>query len=329
MKPILLQFVLAAVAPLVLLSSTNGGKQPVIIDTDIGSFLDDSFAIAYAVQSPDLEVKLIVTCTDDTTARAKVAAKLLRLLGRDDIPIGVGIKNENRTHRFLFDWARNENLSEYKGGVYENGVRKMYDILTHSDEMVDIIAIGAMTNFPTLLEKYPESVKKGRIRAMSGSINTGYDGEKKPVAEYNVAVCPWCMEVLLKAGWNVTITPLDTCGNFALDASEVKQVLESSSKASLALPSTLVYFCITNELPEDMCDLKVGTPILYDVIATLLAIPTVANRFLEFSEMKLSVNGTGFTLVDAVNGTPTSVALHWKENGEKDVADMLARLFTV
>lgn len=323
MKNLVLVLVLVTV-----LSSING-KQPVIIDTDIGSFLDDSFAIAYAVQSQDLDVKLVVTCTDDTTARAKVAAKLLKLLGRDDIPIGVGIKNGNKTRHSLFDWAGNENLSEYSGGVEEDGVWKMSDILTHSEEIVDIIAIGPMTNFPTLVQKYPESVKKGRIRAMGGSIDTGYAGKKGAVAEYNVAVCPWCMEVLLKAGWNVTITPLDTCGNFVLDASELKHMMESSSKVSTALASSLVYFCITNEMPHDMCYLKVGTPVLYDVIATLLTVPAVAKEFLEYSEMKLSVNGTGFTVVDADRGVLTSVALQWKENGEQQFADMLANLFTL
>lgn len=314
---------------LVTVLSSSGSKQPVIIDTDVGSFLDDSFAIAYAVQSQALDVKLIVTCTDDTTARAKVLAKLLKLLGRDDIPIGIGIKNENKTGHFLFDWAKNENLSLYRGDVEECGVWKMFDILVHSEEIVDIIAIGPMTNFPTLVQKYPESVKNGRIRAMAGSIYTGYAGKKGAVAEYNVAVCPWCMEVLLKAGWNVTITPLDTCGNFVLDSSEIKHMLESSSEVSTALASSLVYFCITNEMPLDMCYLKVGTPVLYDAIATLLAVPAVAMEFLEYSEMKLSVNSTGFTLVDADKGVLTSVALQWKKNGEQKFADMLANLFTV
>ena len=313
----------------VLSSSRTSSKQPVIIDTDIGSFLDDSFAIAFAVQSQGLDVKLVVTCTDDTTARAKVAAKLLRLLGRDDIPIGIGIKNGNKTNHFLFDWARNENLTQYRGGVEEDGVWKMSDVLTRSEEMVDIIAIGPMTNFPTLVQQYPESVKKGRIRAMAGSIDVAYEGKKGTVAEYNVVVCPWCADVMLKAGWPVTITPLDTCGNFVLDANEIKHILESDTSASAALASTLLYFCITNTVAIDMCHLKLGTPVLYDVIATLLALPAVAKEYLEYSDMKLSVNGTGFVVADTVRGVQTSVALRWKTNGEHQFADMLANLYTL
>ena len=78
--------------------SGSASLQPVIIDTDIGSDIDDSFAIALALQSSELlDVQLIVTCTDDTTARAKIAAKLLTIAGRDSVPIGIGQANANET----------------------------------------------------------------------------------------------------------------------------------------------------------------------------------------------------------------------------------------
>lgn len=303
-------------------------KQPVIIDTDVGSFIDDSFAIAYAVLSQDLDVKLVVTCTDDTTARARVTAKLLRQIGRDDIPIGIGIKNENRTIHTLFDWAKNEDLSGYKGGVFQDGVGKMAEVLSASDEVVDIIAIGPMTNFPSLVKRYPGTVKKARIRAMAGSIHTGYHGTKRPAAEYNVMLCPWCMEVLLEAGWvDVTITPLDTCGEFTLDADQMKRVLEADNQASLALASTVLYFCLGDFGPE-LCHLQTYIPIMYDAIATLLAVPKVAANFLVYSDLRLSVNGTGFTVVGGAEAVRTSVALSWKEGAEKGFADTLAKLYS-
>lgn len=291
------------------------GKQPVVIDTDIGSFIDDSFAIAYAVQSPALDVKLIVTSTDDTLVRAKITAKLLRLIGRDDIPIGIGIKNENQTKHNLFEWAKNEDLSNYKGGVYEDGVGKMGEVLTSSEEMMDIIAIAPMINFPTLLQRYPDVVNKARIRAMAGSIYHGFHHSQVPDPEYNVKVCPWCMEQLLKSKWNVTLTTLDTCGTMMLTADEVKEMLEGQNMTALALVSSLMYFCI-NSVTEP-CFFKVGTPILYDTVATLLTMPATAAEFIIYKDMKLSVNETGYTVVDDDQGVLTSVALYWKEQGQQ------------
>ena len=50
-------------------------RLPVVIDTDIGTAFDDSVAILYALQHPALDVKMILTSSDDTLLRAKLVAK--------------------------------------------------------------------------------------------------------------------------------------------------------------------------------------------------------------------------------------------------------------
>ena len=63
---------------------------PVIFDTDIGGDIDDTWALAYLLRSPELDLKLLVTDYGDTVYRAKVAARLLEIAGRGDVPIGIG-----------------------------------------------------------------------------------------------------------------------------------------------------------------------------------------------------------------------------------------------
>ena len=302
-------------------------KQPVIIDTDIGSFIDDSFAVALAVQSPnDLDIKLIVTCTDNTTARAKVVAKLMKMLGRDDVPIGIGLSNSNKTHQSLIGWGAEEDLTKYRGGVFEDGIAKMAEVIGNSTEVVNIIAIGPMTNFPSLVDKYPNVVKNARIRAMAGSIHVGYHGSPTPAAEYNVYMCPWCMEKLLTAGWvDVAITPLDTCGNVVMTAEQVDKMLEGDSGASAALASTLTYFCIQE---YQYCHLNEQTPILYDVVGTLIAVPEAGMLYMNYSVLNLKVTDTGYTVIDKTAGTPTSVALTWKEHCEEVFTELLTLMYS-
>lgn len=294
-------------------SGATAGKIPVIIDTDVGSFLDDTMAIAFAALSQYLDVKLIVTCTNDVEARAKVTAKLLQLIGRDDIPIGMGIKNTNETPTTFFPWAENVNLSSYKGIVYEDGIGKMAKVIASSPVPIGIIAIGPMINFPTLIQKYPDTVKNAKILAMAGSIDRGYSNSSIPVDEYNVKICPYCFEVLLKAGWDIALTPLDTCGTILLKVPELKQLLKLDGKQILGLASSLVYYCLYHTEP---CDLSnVGTPILFDTVATLLALP-VAGDYLEFKEVKLSVDGQGRTPIDNTSGYPVMAALNWKDEAK-------------
>jgi len=65
---------------------------PVILDTDIGGDIDDTWALAMLLRSPEVEVKLVVTDTADTVYRARVAAKLLQAAGHAEIPVGIGLR---------------------------------------------------------------------------------------------------------------------------------------------------------------------------------------------------------------------------------------------
>ena len=287
-------------------------RTAVIIDTDIGSYIDDSYAIAFALQSSEyLDVKLVVTCSDDTTARAKITAKFLTIAGRDDIPLGIGVANYNTTNHTLWDWARDFDLSNYKGGVYEDGVDQMAKIILNSETVVDIIALGPMTNFPLLLQKYPDVVKNARIRAMAGSIYRGYDNSTTPTAEYNVQLCPYCFETVLKAKWEVTIAPLDTGGVATLTPENVQDIITSSNAWSIGLDAHTLFWCTKGVIP---CHLNIATVVLPDTIATLLTLPAQLTDFVDMKELNLIVTDKGHVKVNNTEGTPTKVALYWREN---------------
>ena len=53
-----------------------GKKIPVILDTDIGGDIDDIWALAMLLKSPELDLRLVTTNTGNTEYRARVAARL-------------------------------------------------------------------------------------------------------------------------------------------------------------------------------------------------------------------------------------------------------------
>src|SRR4026209_2550724 len=70
--------------------SAQQARMKVVLDTDIGTDIDDAWALGYALKSPTFEL-LGVTVTDaDTPKRARRACKLLQRLGRTDVPVAVG-----------------------------------------------------------------------------------------------------------------------------------------------------------------------------------------------------------------------------------------------
>src|ERR687886_693095 len=63
---------------------------PIVIDTDIGADPDDALALCLAVASPEVEVRGVTIVSGDVDLRARMAARILGMAGREDIPIFKG-----------------------------------------------------------------------------------------------------------------------------------------------------------------------------------------------------------------------------------------------
>src|SRR6185312_15815227 len=86
---------LLVVAAAVLLLAPSVQAQPprekIIIDTDIGDDIDDAFAVALALSSPEFQVLGFSASFGDTPARAKMLDRMLGELGRGDIAVAQGV----------------------------------------------------------------------------------------------------------------------------------------------------------------------------------------------------------------------------------------------
>lgn len=223
-------FVLALAA-----TSPALAARPVILDTDLCDDIDDTWAIALMLQCPELAPKLIVSAVGNTEAKAKVVAQFLDRNGRTDIAIGIGIKQSDGAHRHT-EWAKDYDLASYPGKVYQDGVQAMIDTVMKSPERVTIIAIGPVPNVAAALEREPRIAEKAEFIGMHGSIYKGYGGSSTIHAEYNVKADVKACQKVFTAGWDMTITPLDTCGLVVLDGDKYRKVLNRNS----AITSNLI-----------------------------------------------------------------------------------------
>jgi purine nucleosidase len=71
-------------------SQSNLHRHVVLIDTDIGDDIDDALALALALRSPEIDVQGVTTVFGDTQLRARLAAHVLRVFGREEIPVAAG-----------------------------------------------------------------------------------------------------------------------------------------------------------------------------------------------------------------------------------------------
>ena len=62
----------------------------IVLDTDMGSDVDDALCLALALASPEIEIVAVTNVTRDTTLRARISRRLLDLAGRPDVPVYAG-----------------------------------------------------------------------------------------------------------------------------------------------------------------------------------------------------------------------------------------------
>src|SRR5678815_3812201 len=81
-------------------------RRPVLLDTDIGTDVDDILALVLLARAPELRLVGVTTVYGDTTLRARMVRQVLDQMQLPDIPIGIGA-TETLTRRPVF-WAGHE-----------------------------------------------------------------------------------------------------------------------------------------------------------------------------------------------------------------------------
>jgi inosine-uridine nucleoside N-ribohydrolase len=292
---------------------------PVILDTDICDDIDDTWAIAAMLQSPELDCKLITTAVGNTEEKAKVVAKFLQRVGRTNIAVGIGIKQREGAHQQT-PWAQDYDLASYPGKVHKDGVQAIIDTIMNSPTRITLIVTGPLPNIAEALKREPRIAGKAVFVGMHGSVYRGYDGKDKPDAEYNVKADVEAAKKVFTAPWSMTITPLDTCGLVVLDGDKYQKVLKKDSPITKALIENYrVWYMGGLKNRKDLDEaglnrlvdekLNSSSTTLFDTVAIYLA---VSRQLVEMEQLPIRITDDGFTRVE--NGAKAvDCAVKWKD----------------
>ena len=301
-------------------ASWQGGKIPVIFDTDICDDIDDTWALAMLLQSNEFEVKLITTAVGNTSSKVKTVAKFLETIGRTDIPIGIGVQQHKGSHR-QDAWAKDYKLSSYPGKIYEDGIQALVDTVMKSRKPIKVVAVGPLPNIAAALEREPRIAEKAEFVGMHGSVYRGYGNSSKISAEYNVKACVKEAQKVFTAGWDITITPLDTCGIVQLKGQKYQKVLNRNSPLTRALIENYRAWYKQGILKEnkDLSEaevnkrvdekLKSSSSTLFDTVGIYLAMST---DLVKMEKLRIKVTDDGYTRIDK-DAKVINCATQWKD----------------
>ena len=285
--------------------------QLAVLDTDIGDDIDDAFALALALRSPELRLLGISTEYGDTELRARLLDRFLATVGGNvGISINAGIEGKAQNVFTQAAYARQDFRSVC-------GVRTVFkaeavdwlllQIRAHPGE-ITLIAIGPLINIQAAIERDPATFRKlKRVVMMGGSIERGYDGhngERRPVdAEWNINRDPAGARALLASGVPVFMMPLDST-QVHLETKEREAIFAHGSPLTDQL--TLLY-----HQWKAGSDGHPDAPTLFDPVVVAYA---VKPELCPMTPMRLEVDDQGYTR--PVQGNPNAqVCLKSDESG--------------
>lgn len=286
---------------------------PVILDTDIGDDIDDTWALALLLQSPELDLKLVTTATGDTTYRARLTARLLEVAGRTDVPVGIGPAGPVRTPPRQADWVEGYSLESYPGLVHDDGVQAIIDIIMGSSEPVTLISICPLTNIAAALRREPRIAARTRFVGMQGSIREHMKSNltvamgEGACTEWNVVNDIPASQAVFAALWlEATLSPVDTCARILIDGERYQRLLAGTDSLLRALLENYRIWAVTH---GDHCHPETQSSVLFDCEAVNLAHTT---RWLQMRRMGVRVDDEGYTREDAAAHL-FNVAMAWDD----------------
>jgi inosine-uridine nucleoside N-ribohydrolase len=280
---------------------------PVILDTDIGTDIDDTWALGLLLKCSELKPILITTATGDTEYRAKIVAKFLQKANYHHIPIGIG-PSQHKKGGQQTAWVMDYNLQEYPGEIYKDGVQAIIDKILKSPIPVTIIAIGPLTNIALAIKREPKIILNSRFIGMQGAIYIGYNKHTKSLAEYNVVQDIKAAQQVFSMPWVKTITPLDTCGNIILEGEDYQKILKSEQ----IIPKLILENYEIWAWPKQITQYPIKSSVLYDTVAIYLAITT---ENIELEELGIAIDRKGRMKINKKIPV-TKCAVRWQNQAQ-------------
>jgi purine nucleosidase len=224
--------------------------EKIIIDTDIGDDIDDAFAVALALRSPELQILGITTTFGDTQTRAKLLDRLLGEAGRTDIPVAAGTPDPKI--QTSLSQRRYAEGGHFARSSHPPAVNFILDQIQHYPNEITLVAIGPLVNLGALVDKDPQSFHKlRRVVLMGGSIYKGYGDwgyfpPRGPEPEWNIKNDPTSARKVLASGVPVFMMPLDST---QLKMDEIKRVFVFQAGTPITDALTLLYHQWGQETP--------------------------------------------------------------------------------
>lgn len=257
----------------------------VILDTDIGTDVDDCLAIAFMLGSGGFTFEGITCVYGDVALRARMVRKLLELRGAEGVPIRLGAQKPLLGLRDVY-WEGHEGqglLDDDPGESFSDEHAADFIIRTvmASPGEIDLLAIGPLTNVALAMVKEPRLASSLKHLTIMGGVVRDYGSLDLPVAEHNIRCDPEAAHIVLSSGAPISLVPLDVT---------TKCSIRTADSARLRALNTPFHIAVAEQVDRYPRFARQGFTSLHDPLAAAVMLEP---DLVEYVPVHVEVETTG------------------------------------
>ena len=205
---------------------------PLLLDTDIGTNVDDALALLYLLRQPRCELLGVTTVSGDVRRRAACADVMCRAAGRDDVPVHCGapgplLAGPGQPAVPLYEAVARAEQSSPDARPAGTAVEFLRTTIRGRPGEVTLLTIGPLTNVALLFALDPEI--PALLKSVVSMAGVHFPHER-PV-ETNVRADPLAAAIVLRATARPGVSPhtflgLSVTSRCVLPAADVRTRLK-------------------------------------------------------------------------------------------------------
>jgi purine nucleosidase len=200
----------------------------VILDTDIGTDVDDAMALAVLLGSKNVDLIGITTVYGDVHLRSTIAMHLCSLLNRK-IPTFNGQKNPISGREVWMSGSEGKNFKDLDSFVPQpmSAVDFLVNAVVSQPKSIDVIAIGPLTNIARAIQSNQDFVEKvKRVWIMGGDFTQSR-------VEHNFKCDIDAARIVLESNVPISILDLPSSQKTIIRMEEIEQIRNAPALGAL------------------------------------------------------------------------------------------------
>ncbi len=200
-----------------------------ILDTDIGTDVDDCLALALILTSPEFHLEGVTCVYGDVLLRSRMVRKLLNLRGRTTTPVFAGATQPLLGLLPVY-WAGHEGI-----GLLDDDDQALtpepdhaVDYIVHTvmtnPHQIHLAAIGPLTNVALALKREPRIAQALAGLTIMGGACRGYESLNISYVEHNIRCDPEAAHIVFSSGAPISLVPLDVTLQARIRLADVERI---------------------------------------------------------------------------------------------------------